>query len=98
MELALNLGMTADVMLQSMTAAELDHWATHAQRYLLPHKRVEIMLAQVCSLIAKTRGGAKEVTVRDFMLQIPSDDLPQNVTRLDLARKAFGFKPIKPKA
>lgn len=97
MELALHLGMTTDTLLNSMKEAELDQWAGYANRFPLPFKRLEIMLAQVCVLIAKTMGGAKQVGVNDFMLAIP-EELPANVTRIELARKAFGFNPRKPKA
>jgi hypothetical protein len=43
-------------------------------------------------------GGAKDLGLNDFMLKQPSEELPANVTRLELARKAFGFNPRKPKA
>jgi hypothetical protein len=96
MELALNLGWPAELLSKSMTAAELDGWAKYASRIPLPHKRMEIMLAQLSLLIARTMGGAKNVSVKDFMLALPDVDIPDNVVRL---RQAFGFKPrIKPKA
>jgi hypothetical protein len=96
MELALHLGMTTQTLGDSMLASELDQWANYASRYPLPYKRIEILLAQISLLIAKTMGGAKNVTVRDFMLREP-EDMPSNVTRIEAARKAFGFNPRKVK-
>lgn len=98
MELALHLGMTVQQLTDSMLESELNQWANYARRSPLPFKRMEIMLAQVCLLIAKTMGGAKQVGVMDFMLALPDEDLPDNVTRIEAARKAFGFNPRKPKA
>ncbi len=97
MELALHLGMTADGLTQSMTAAELDRWAKYALQKPLPYKRMELMLAQVCLIIARTMGGAKDVKLMDFMLSTP-EERPNNVTSIEAARAAFGFKPRKPKA
>ncbi len=97
MELALHLGMTAEGLTQSMTAAELDQWAKYALQKPLPYKRMELMLAQVCLIIARRMGGAKEVKLMDFMLSVP-EDRPNNVTNLEAVRAAVGFKPRKPKA
>jgi len=97
MELALHLGMTVQELTDSMLESELNQWANYARRTPLPFKRMEIMLAQVCLVMAKTMGGAKQVGVTDFMLAIP-EDMPANVTRIEAARKAFGFNPRKPKA
>jgi len=57
----------------------------------------ELLLAQLSMLIAKTMGGAKNVRVDDFMLKEP-EVLPDNVTHIDIARKAFGFNPRRKKA
>lgn len=98
MELAINMGRPAEEMLRSMTEAELHRWARYAASHALPFKRLEIMLAQLASLIARTMGGAKSVTANDFMLKQPEDELPTNVTRIEAARKAFNFRPNKIKA
>lgn len=95
MELALNMGRPAEEMLRSMTEEELHRWARYAARNALPFKRLEIMLAQLSAIIAKTMGGAKNVTANDFMLHAPEDALPNNVTRIEVARRAFNFKPRK---
>lgn len=97
MELALNLGGTADGLARSMTEAELQRWSVYAGRHALPFRRLEILLAQLSMIVARSMGGVKDAKVADFMLQEP-DDLPDNVTRIDVARKAFGFAPRKRKA
>jgi hypothetical protein len=96
MELALHLGMTTQALTSSMLESELNQWGKYAERYPLPYKRMELMLAQVCAVVART-GGAKNITTKDFMLSIP-EDLPQNISRIEMAREAFGFNPRKKKA
>jgi hypothetical protein len=100
MDLALHLGGSVESLTRSMTEAELQRWALYSQKRSLPFARLEIMLAQLSMLVARTMGGAKNAKVEDFMLQeISDEELPVNVTRLDAARKAFGFSPrIKRKA
>lgn len=98
MELALHLGGSVDSLTRSMPEAELQRWAIFARRNALPFRRLELMLAQLTTIVAKT-AGAKNVKVSDFMLKEPEDDeLPANVTRLEVARKAFGFAPRGRKA
>jgi len=100
MELALHLGMPADLMLKSMTESELAQWSRHVSRHAFPFKRIEILLAQLALVVAKTMGGAKNLGLNDFMLKTHSseEELPANVTRMELARRAVGFHPHKPKA
>jgi hypothetical protein len=93
MDLAMHLGMTTDHMTQSMTEAELNRWARYASSHGLPYKRIEVLLAQVSLLIAKTMGGAKNVKVEDFMLRARKEELPANVTRIEVKRAAFGWNP-----
>ena len=95
MDLALHLGMTTDHMTQSMTEAELNRWARYASTRGLPYKRIEVLLAQVSFLIARTMGGAKDVKVEDFMLKERREELPANVTRIEDKRKAFNWNPHK---
>lgn len=80
-----------------MTEAELQQWGRLASRRGLPMQRIELLFAQLAMLIAKTMGGAKNVRVDDFMLKEP-EVLPDNVTHIDIARKAFGFNPRRRKA
>jgi hypothetical protein len=80
-----------------MTEAELNKWGLLARRRGLPWQRIELLLAQLTLIVARTMGGAKNAKVDDFMLKEP-EELPENVTRIDVARKAFGFNPRKKKA
>jgi hypothetical protein len=80
-----------------MTEAELNGWGRLARRRGLPWQRIELLLAQLTLVVAKTMGGAKNVRVDDFMLKEP-EVLPDNVTHIDIARKAFGFNPRRRKA
>jgi hypothetical protein len=98
MDLAMHLGMTTDYMSQSMTEAELNRWARYASSRGLPYKRIEVLLAQVSMLIARTMGGVKDAKVQDFMLKEAPEKLPANVTRIEDKRKAFGWNPRKRKA
>ena len=79
-----------------MTEAELQEWGRLASRRGLPWQRIELLLAQLAMVVAKTMGGAKNVRVDDFMLKEP-EVLPDNVTHIDIARKAFGFNPRRKK-
>lgn len=98
MELALHLGGSAESLTRSMTESELQRWTVYARRHSFPFRRLELMLAQLSTMVARG-AGAKNVKVEDFMLKEPEDDeLPANVTRLEVARKAFGFAPRNRKA
>lgn len=85
-------------MLRSMNEAELQGWLRYERVYKFPQRRIELMLAQLANLIARTMGGVKDSKVADFMLKEPEDEeMPANVTRLDAVRAAFGFNPRKKK-
>lgn len=99
MDLALHLGGSVESLTRSMTEAELQQWALYAQKRSLPFARLELLLAQLSMIVARTMGGAKNAKVEDFMLrEIEDAELPSNVTRIEAARKAFGFSPRKRKA
>lgn len=98
MELALHLGGSVESMTQSMTEDELQRWTLYARRHSFPFRRIELLLAQLTLVVARSMGGAKNAKVQDFMLQEPEDELPSNVTRIEAARKAFGFAPRNRKA
>ncbi len=97
MDLALHMGGSAEVLARSMTEAELQRWTVYVHRHSLPYRRIEMLLAQVSMLIARTMGGAKDVSLKDFMLKEPDDALPANVTRIEDKRKAFGWDPDRSK-
>lgn len=96
MELALHLGMPAELMLRSMTESELHRWGRYAGRHSLPLRRIELYLAQIAHVVAVTMGGSKS-KVGDWLLKSP-DDKPSNVVDIESVRKAFGFNPRKKKA
>ena len=100
MDLALHLGGSAESLTRSMTEAELQRWGLYARRHMFPFRRLELMVAQLAMIMARTMGGAKNAKTEDFMIKTPDyqDDFPVNVTRIDAARKAFGFNPRKRKA
>lgn len=91
MTLALHLGGPVDAMLQTMTEAEFQRWALYVKRNSLPFARLELMLGQVCMLIARTMGGAKDAKVADFIPHAIEE--PDNVTHIDAMKRAFNFRP-----
>lgn len=74
MDLALHLGMTEGGLRRSMTEDELQRWGQYVQRRMLPWRRVELLLAQVALVVAKTMGGAKDATLEDFLFDPPPID------------------------
>lgn len=97
MSLALHLGMPVDLMLRSMTDAEFRRWMVYAGRRQLPLARIELLLAQLAMVVARM-GGSKKAKVADFMLREPEEELPENVTPIEAAKRAFGFNPRKKRA
>lgn len=94
--LALHLGRPVDELARSITEAELRRWMRYAGRHGLPLQRIELMLAQLSMVIARSMGSKKARTA-DFLLKA-QEELPPNVTRIEAARMAFGFNPRKKKA
>ena len=78
-------------MLRTMTEAEFGKWALYSQRHSLPFARMELMLGQVCMLIARTMGGVKNATVADFIPSPPKED--DNVSQIEAMKRAFNFRP-----
>lgn len=94
MDLALELGMPFAMLARSMTEPEFRAWQLYAQKRMLPARRIELQLARICHLIAVTMGGAKDVTVMDYMLNVV--DEPENADAegdLEEAIEAFRFAP-----
>jgi hypothetical protein len=50
-----------------MTERELQEWDVYRQRNMLPSRRLELLLAQVSLMIAKTMGGAKDAKLADYL-------------------------------
>lgn len=97
MDLALHLGRPVEELLKTMTEAELHDWNRLSRRRGLPWQRIELLLAQLTLVIARSMGGAKNAKVADFMLT-EVEEIPDNVTPIERARLAFGFNPRKRKA
>jgi hypothetical protein len=51
---------------------ELQHYAN---KYQLPHRRNELLLAQISQYIAMTMGGAKATPLDDYMPYRPAPDV-----------------------
>jgi len=90
-DLALEFGMPAETLARQMSERELQAWSRRAATHGLPHRRLEWLLAQVAFVIAKVNG-AKDVTIKDFMLRSVEHSDPSD---LEAAKVAFGFKPRK---
>lgn len=91
MDLALHLGTSAGALSKTMTEAEFGEWQRYAGRRMLPMRRIEMYLAQIAMLIAKTMGGSKSSDLTDFMFEPSDDDEPDDPAAA--AREFFGFNP-----
>lgn len=74
-----------------MTQAEFGRWLTYASKRALPTRRIELLLAQIAMLIARTMGGVTDTTIKDYLFDPPE----QAVVDLDAARQFFGYRPRK---
>jgi hypothetical protein len=88
--------MTVEAMQDSMSQGELMRWALYAGRNGLPFQRLELMLGQVCMLIAQTMGGVKNAKVRDFIPRAPDVEAEQ-ISHIERMKQAFNFRPRKTK-
>ena len=91
MDLALALGMTVQTLEQEMSAVEFGLWQRYAAERMLPWRRMELYLAQVAQIIARTVGGNKEAMLSDFVFDSMGEEPEEN------AAAAFGFSPRKKK-
>jgi hypothetical protein len=94
MDLALELGMSSEVLARTMTERELRRWVRYVQRKLLPTRRLEVYLAQIAQMIAITMGGAKDAKISDYLIEIEAADAV-SVDDIDVedVREAFDFNP-----
>jgi hypothetical protein len=74
MDLALHLGMTEAGLRRAMSERELQRWGQYVQRRMLPWRRMELLLAQIALVVAKTMGGAKDAALDDFLFDPPPLD------------------------
>jgi hypothetical protein len=94
MDLALHMGSTAGALSRNMTEAEFGDWQTYATRRMLPMRRIEMYLAQIAMLIAKTMGGGKSDDIRDFMFDPVDTEDDDDADLIEEARAFFDFNPI----
>lgn len=88
--------MTVTDMVQSMTQDELDHWALYARKKLFPQRRLELLLAQVSYWIATSMGGAKEVSIEDFLFD-PKDQADEDETDEVSPEEEMAFFDFQPR-
>lgn len=75
-----------------MPESELRGWQRYAVRRRLPTRRLELYLAQIALVIARTMGNAQEATLADFLFD-PDASSPSSGDELEDLREAFGFSP-----
>jgi hypothetical protein len=69
MDLALELGMPAQQLRETMTELELALWVEYARKKFLPTRRIEVYLAQIAKAMA---GG----TIADYLLDMQKGPAP----------------------
>lgn len=87
MDLSLALGRP----IGDMPEREFVRWQRYARRRMLPQRRIELYLAQIALLIARTMGGS-DADLSDFLFD-PKPEAEQ--IDIEAMRKAFGYKPSK---
>jgi hypothetical protein len=80
-----------------MSADDLALYQAYTIKRGFPGRRVELLLAQVSHLIAKTMGGAKNTKLSDFLFDPLPDNEPQKEMTVDEIRAMHGFNPRKKK-
>jgi hypothetical protein len=91
MDLSLNLGIPDETLARSMTESDFRRWQAYAAKRMLPTRRLEVYMAQIAYLIARTMGNSSDAKLTDFLFDAPKAEDPEQ----DL-RDMFGFAP-KPK-
>lgn len=80
MHLALAIGgCTADELETRMSEREFQLWRRFAARFGMPSRRIELHLAQISLLIARTMGNARNARLKDFLFD-PSDPADEQPT------------------
>lgn len=96
MELALELGLTTETLAQVMLEEELVQWMRYAAKHMLPSRRMEAYLAQVCMVLVQVLGGdSNQVTLADFLIrtnEVTEEEEQQEVT-VEEEIEFFDFKP-----
>ena len=74
-----------------MPETEFQQFQNYAARKMLPHRRVEMYLAQIALLIAKTMGGRADAVLSDYLF----DPVEQEAASTEDAKVFFAFNPRK---
>lgn len=61
--------MSVGLLAQVMTEAELQDWERYAERHQLPHRRMELYMAQIALVVAVSFGGRDNLTLADFLIR-----------------------------
>src|SRR5262249_34982861 len=98
MDLALELGMTKNELSLRMTEGELQGWMRYGVKRSFPTRRVEMYLAQLAMVVARSAGA--EVKLGDFildfdirdMLDVKKEEEEEEFT-VEEVQQAFKFAP-----
>ncbi len=67
MDLALDMGRTVAELSGVMEEHEFSQWMIYANKKMLPTRRLELHLAQISLVIARTMGSANNAKLSDFL-------------------------------
>lgn len=93
MDLALQMGVPARSLARHLTEAEFQDWRVYAARRMLPQRRLELYLAQIAMLVAKSGRIAKNGATLDDYLFDPPDIEGDDEPTADEEIAFFDFNP-----
>lgn len=95
-ELSFELGIPEEELAQRLSERSFSLYRAYAGKWRLPTRRLQVMLAQVCEVLAKVNGN-KDVSIPDFLLDPEEDeeDGPPMTPEQNIAaqKQIFGFSP-----
>jgi len=59
--------MSVEVLTRTMGEIELDRWIEYSEKRMLPTRRMEAYLAQICMVLVEVMGGGNGVKLGDFL-------------------------------
>jgi hypothetical protein len=81
--------------LREMSANDLGLYQQYTARRKFPGRRIELIMAQACMMIAQ-RGGDKNAKLQDFLFDPPEPQTEQvEDMTVEEIRAMHGFNPIK---
>jgi hypothetical protein len=80
--------MPAHQLAASLPSRELALYQQYAIKRMLPGRRMEMHMAQICSVLAQVNGN-KDVGTMDFLFDPEDDSIPD----LEATKEFFGFNP-----